>query len=123
MDHFHEKGPTAYLLKMPEVLIAINFRTGNAIDFLFLTLHTTLFLYVNYILVTFTSSMLMLRDPTNQGVFQNLECTSRTIDLFCSLIFTLSATDSCAKLIHISSSFHAINACNARSILPIHNKK
>ena len=49
-DRFREKGPSAYYkicYKNALRLNRYNFRTVNAIDFLFSTLHSTPFLYVD----------------------------------------------------------------------------
>ena len=79
----------------------------NAIDFLSLTLHTTPFLNVKLYLGDFHKLRANFTRPDKPkgskplhlqvGVFQNLECTSRTIDLFCSLVFTYLLGDTAVQ--------------------------
>ena len=139
-DRFREKGPSAYYkicYKNALRLNRYNFRTVNAIDVLFSTLHSTPFPYVDlYFCVLHKLHAYVMRPDYPWGSklphlqvgasnsFQ-IQCVCRgvlSLLIFANFLCYPLWRYSCAKLMHISCSMSAIIVCNPRSILPIHNK-
>ena len=95
-----------FVLKNALCLNRCNFRTVHAIDFLFSTLHTTPFQYVNVYFGILHKLRADVRRPDSPwgskmphfqvGASKSLVCTQRgpvAIEVFFSLIFTLSVTE------------------------------
>ena len=143
MGQFPRKLPHGYIIKCYKHASPLNrysFPAVNAIDFLFSTLHSTPFHYgvtyfgaLHQFLADATRSDTLsmgFKTTTSSGrsiqIASNSGCTYRgpvAIDLFSSLIFTLSITE--IQLCKVNAHFPldcTILACNPCSILPIHNK-
>ena len=142
MGQFPRKLPHGYIIKRYKNASRFNrynFPTVNAIDLRFSTLHTTPFHYGETyfgVLHQFLADATRSDTPWGSkpphlqvGAFTPLQtslCTYRgpvAIDVFSSLIFTLSVTE--IQLCKVNAHFPldcTIFACNPCSILPIHNK-